>query len=63
MEVVLYDEKAKSLHVRYNTNTVWKYTPVTAEMYEGLKTSKDPDRFIKNLFHDSAIVGVAKEDL
>lgn len=62
MEIVKYDEEREVLHLRFSTRTVWKYCDISKEMYESIANAESPRRAIRNLFHNSCIVGVVKED-
>lgn len=63
MEIVKYNEKLEVLHLRFSTNTVWKYSNISKEMYKSIANAKSPKRAIRDLFHNSGIVGVVKEDI
>lgn len=62
MQIVDYDSKRGELFVRYNTNNVWRYSKITEEMYNDLKSCESPRDFLRKLFHKINTVGVIKED-
>jgi hypothetical protein len=62
MKIVKYDKEAQALYVRFNTHVVWRYSPVDRLTFDYITESKHPEKSMKVIFRDPAIVGTYKEE-
>lgn len=61
LEILGYIKEQQALFVQLGTKYIWKYVPVTKEMYEELLNSKAKTKTFKQMVHDYFLVGSIKE--
>lgn len=61
MEIVGYNEEKEILRVKYNTNDIWEYHPISKQSYIKILKDTSLNRVLKYFIRRMSIVGVKKE--
>jgi uncharacterized protein YneF (UPF0154 family) len=60
MEILSYNLKTGVLSVKYNTKTVWEYSPINEDTFYQIMGAKSSNSKVKNILRKLSIVGENK---